>query len=95
MRWDLNLLLTQTEKKNETVFLWLTEFQPVFSTEYAALRPREPSAAATAAAAAAVAAAAAASTSQQGLTDSLTALQALGEMTIKSIQARRSSQDSG
>ena len=63
--------------------------------EYAALRPRETSAAATAAATAAVAAAAAASTSVSGLTDSLSALQAIGEMTIKSMKARKSSQDSG
>lgn len=63
-------------------------------SEYAALRPRETSAAATAAVSAAVAAAAAASTAQQGLTESLTALQA-GMSDIKSIRVRKSSQDSG
>jgi opacity protein-like surface antigen len=69
-----------------------------FRVEYAALRPRETSAAATAAVSAAVAAAAAASTAQQGLTESLTALQA-GMSDInggKSImRLRKSSQDSG
>lgn len=69
-----------------------------YLVEYAALRPRETSAAATAAVSAAVAAAAAASTSQQGLTESLTALQAgMNDMANgKSImRARKSSQDSG
>jgi hypothetical protein len=70
-----------------------------FLLEYAALRPRETSAAATAAVSAAVAAAAAASTSQQGLTESLTALQAgMNDMANgKSIlmRTRKSSQDSG
>ncbi len=70
-----------------------------FCLEYAALRPRETSAAATAAVSAAVAAAAAASTAQQGLTESLTALQAgMSDMAINGksiIRLRKSSQDSG
>lgn len=66
-----------------------------WTTEYAALRPRENSASHAAVAAATVTAAAAAS-SQHGLSDSLSTLQAsLGGISMRPVPARKSSQDSG
>lgn len=85
---------SSTSNRLKSSFISLSYQVHIFLLEYAALRPRETSAAATAAVSAAVAAAAAASTSQQGLTESLTALQA-GMSEIKSMRVRKSSQDSG